>query len=683
MTKRLSVLLIGVCLGVLGQNPSVAMNVAVDGTFTDEVADVQGTWEGQFQVSRNNLRGSVTLTGLDAVDTVEVVGSIDGDQIAFNVVGDARVPGDFTARRDGNTLSGTFAVGNRRGRWQGAWRFAPGEPRPPFQAEAAEVEAIALPDTEAGFDADDPRAGCRLLQNEVMMGVMSPARAESLRRFCAGTAALAAPGWRTQWARSLRPLGRWVAAYWPAVGAVLAQPPESKDVDTSPESWSEITQTSPSIASIPAGVPFGDLLVAAYWDSRHGPAQRISISRSVNGGTNWDPQGAFDPANPLGTIDGEPAAAAARVGLSESVFVAYLGTAPTKNFIGVSRSTDLGLSWEAAVDVSANVAPSSINDKPEIIVDNSLGAGVTSPYAGNVYVCWTVLTGSESRVWFARSTNDGVSFGPALDLGVPGDRATNCSVEVGPAGDVYVGWWDFASDRNRMVVRRSTDGGASFQNPAFLSPPQTAVRPTQLCSSPGSNLPVLNGDVHALPAPSLAADKLYANTVYAVWDTVAAGSAEVLFSRSSDNGATWLATPVVLNASTTNDQFLPRVSTVEHPQPASVIRAMWYDRRDDAANVAVHVYSASSTDLGLTWSEEQITPVVSPLPQLSPNFDCEARDCVLSDTLTITNFNPENSNFLLGWTDTRDPSGPPGFECAPGRGTLGPDPDIRVTVVGC
>ena len=109
-------------------------------------------------------------------------------------------------------------------------------------------------------------------------------------------------------------------------------------------------------------------------------------------------------------------------------------------------------------------------DKVQIEVDK----GVNSPFAGNVYICWTRFTtsGSNNFVELATSTDGGRTFKTQkLSAGVHGSQF--CDIGVTRNGTVFVAWRQFEfnpqsaqAQRDAVVWVKSTDGGKSFTKPA-------------------------------------------------------------------------------------------------------------------------------------------------------------------------------------------------------------------------
>src|SRR5512132_2005135 len=101
-------------------------------------------------------------------------------------------------------------------------------------------------------------------------------------------------------------------------------------------------------------------------------------------------------------------------------------------------------------------------DKEALAVDTS----TTSPFNGNVYVCWARFTGSQNHLTVAYSQDHGETWGTSRFIGPQADvnNMQGCNLAVEPDGDVYVGYRTFDNNPSNsnpndsaIFVARSTD----------------------------------------------------------------------------------------------------------------------------------------------------------------------------------------------------------------------------------
>jgi hypothetical protein len=140
-----------------------------------------------------------------------------------------------------------------------------------------------------------------------------------------------------------------------------------------------------------------------------------------------------------------------------NLYVVWSGTS-------FSRSTDEGVTWDTAFTLS----DSGLNgDAPDLCVDRDGTVGVSALHH---------LTGDTALVTFDRSTNGGVSFGtdvivdtlvrnnvcPVDQIG-PGFTTIATDLTSGPfGGNIYLAWPDAHLGDADIVIRASTDGGATW-----------------------------------------------------------------------------------------------------------------------------------------------------------------------------------------------------------------------------
>ena len=230
------------------------------------------------------------------------------------------------------------------------------------------------------------------------------------------------------------------------------------------------------------------------------------------------------------------------------VFYAGLGfdrTAPPST-VTVNKGTfdaSGNLTWSAPTFINQTTSPSTLNDKEWITVDHNS----TSPFRDRVYVTWTRFifnahTGAyvQSPISEVHSSDGGKTFSsPQLIVGNvlygQGSHPT-----VGPDGTVYV-FWDGSTRLaalDSIWVVKSTDGGANWSKPVKVSDIVDIL--------PIANTAFRN---NSYPAATVAPN----GDIYATWSSLLSNStgglcpartntgchAAVLYSKSTDGGATW------------------------------------------------------------------------------------------------------------------------------------------------
>jgi hypothetical protein len=174
---------------------------------------------------------------------------------------------------------------------------------------------------------------------------------------------------------------------------------------------------------------------------------------------------------------------------SSNVYVAWQDDTLGDGDVLFRRSVDGGDSFGSAVNLGGNLG--------------LFGLAHVESSGSNVYVAWYDTSGNHD-VFLRRSVDGGASFDPVVNLSNnPGD-STGVDVEVS-GSEVYVSWQDETPGISDIFLRRSVDGGASFDPVVNLS------------NNPGDSF---RADV-----------ALLGSDVHAVWHDNTAGNMEVLYFR--------------------------------------------------------------------------------------------------------------------------------------------------------
>src|SRR5438132_4106069 len=134
--------------------------------------------------------------------------------------------------------------------------------------------------------------------------------------------------------------------------------------------------------------------------------------------------------------------------------------------MAVAKSTDGGKTYRSVTYFSEEGGTNHFNDKPMITADANPG----SPFRDNVYVAWDAASGGSTSggLRLGRSTDGGATFTVTRidDSHGPG-HVIAAQPFVGPNGEVYVAWNDYAA--NTIAFNRSFDGGATWDTPSVVA----------------------------------------------------------------------------------------------------------------------------------------------------------------------------------------------------------------------
>lgn len=239
--------------------------------------------------------------------------------------------------------------------------------------------------------------------------------------------------------------------------------------------------------------------------------------------------------------------------------------------ISVVKSADGGRTWMVAnqgqpLAIYTSSGLGRTADKQWMTAD----ANPTSPFAGSVYVGFTLFNGHSSEVWFSRSTDHGEHFSQPVKLSEAnndGPFNTYIFLAAAPDGSLYISYSSFPNSRKGEAdvwILKSADGGQTFSGPTLAARFSIVAALTNTTFRDGIsyNMTVNPVNGHVL----LALEVQNSNGI------------DVQLSESADGGQTF-SLPVFVNDSATindgTDQFQPTVAAGLD----GTVAVAFYDRR--------------------------------------------------------------------------------------------------------
>jgi|GEM_PF-2401314 len=373
-----------------------------------------------------------------------------------------------------------------------------------------------------------------------------------------------------------------------------------------------------------------------------------SYAYSVNNGTDWTYGGAL----PQGTLAWPPYCDP-WLAFDNDGYLYYVALSNTpagvngEIFVCVAEPDDdgmvgpLGFSIPQIVDAGARP-----NDKPAIAVDKTGGT-----YDGNIYVVWarnTVGTVNSDgfRIFLRRgertAETTAITWSAAQQVG-PENFTQGAQVAIGPNGQVYVAYQNQSSaglsTATSQLFSYSTDGGDTFTSGVFVS---SVTSVNQYLSGPYA------WARHA-SFPTLGVNPK-TGTIFIAWADRRNGDDDILLSKSTDGGVSWLSSPVRVNTDTSGngaDQWHPALTV----NSLGNIHIIFYDRRDDPNNEFTMLYHASSNDAGSTFSDSAMSDVATDPDLFTPNPSHS-----LGDYVGITSI---GTSVYASWGDGRNANAAP------------------------
>ena len=391
-----------------------------------------------------------------------------------------------------------------------------------------------------------------------------------------------------------------------AAGNSLSAPTAGVNVDVSnecgPQSETFITLNTQNAASLAGGSNEIFRLPMRGYSSSDGGATWAGVDLPL------------PPANGANGIDfgSDPTLAFDTQG---NVFYGYIvvffgnGNGINGTELAVARSSDGGKTYPSANFFSFSSGKDHFNDKPMIAADTNSG----SFFRDNVYLAWDAASGGSSSggVRFARSSDHGATFSiQRVDNPSGPGRAIAAIPFVGPNGEVYVAWNDYAA--NTIAFNRSLDGGATFGTPGVIA---SKSIPFDIA------IPAISFR-GALVYPTCDADRStgsHRGRLYCAWMDFASNglNTDIFSAFSDDRGSTWSAPRRVTDTpSGSADRFYPWLSV---DAVTGDVNISFYDTRNDTTGLRfmTDVYFTRSAD-GLNW----LSPNVRVTTASSNEHDC-------------------------------------------------------------
>lgn len=221
------------------------------------------------------------------------------------------------------------------------------------------------------------------------------------------------------------------------------------------------------------------------------------------------------------------------------------------------RSTDGGINWSADTNIT-NSNQTSAN--PSVAVEGSV-----------VHIVWEdtrIAPVSNSEIYYRRSTDNGVTWGPEFRLSSLPDFSEHPSVSV--SGQlVFVVWHDEMWGDLEVFCKRSTDGGTTW----------------------GADTRLTNGAGYSAHPSTV----ISGSNIHLVWFDDKDGNEEIYYKRSTDAGTSWGAESRLTNNTSKSDYPSIHIS-------GSFIHLVWREDRDGVSNT--EIYYKRSADEGVTWGAD-------------------------------------------------------------------------------
>jgi hypothetical protein len=358
----------------------------------------------------------------------------------------------------------------------------------------------------------------------------------------------------------------------------------------------------------------GNTVVSAFNDSRTAPSCYAGGSTSTNAGVTFSNLNLRPFCAGHGTNFGDPNVVYnRRLG---NFYDVDLASGCGGQGLGVWTSSD-GITW--AVGVCAHTGTS--DDRNSMAVDNN----PASPFYGRMYISYNNFATANADLQVVYSDNGTTWIGPVTaHTGTPFMR--DVQITAASDGDVFLAGMDeggggFNPRTNHMF--RSTNGGVSYTDIVMGAAVPAAGVGT--CGGYFATMFAVNpfwrhmgwGNPGAGPS----------NVVHYVFAQHGAGAdvADIMYTRSIDNGTTWSAPVKIDGDTTTRKNWQPSLSI--SPSRGDFL-ITWYDQRATTGD-NYQIWGRRSTNNGASFGAPfMVSDVTTPLPQQNdPNVNsCYAGD---------------------------------------------------------
>jgi hypothetical protein len=355
------------------------------------------------------------------------------------------------------------------------------------------------------------------------------------------------------------------------------------------------------------------------------------VSVSLNGGKSFTDLGLLNPGtDPANFLSGDPVVTCNSS--SQFYYSSILATAtppdPQGNrnplsAISVSSSSTGGVSWGNPAVAIAKDGFSHILDKPWMTLDpiNPLRLFVTyTDFDFSFPTTGTCANDSRIAIELVSSADGGHTWSAPVvideECGASFNGVQGSNVIVSPGGKVHVAYEFYPSliPNNEIHIVTSSNHGQSFGKIVVVNSEVV----------PNGSGGLLQGGFRNNEFPQLAVDRSNGSSrgiIYVVWSdgrnnqvvdiispTGIYAYPDVLVSKSTNHGESF-SQPIPVSptpgdfSGNGRDQFFPGVAVDKNGH----VGVCYYDRREDPNNTVIDRYCSVSTNLGATWTEQQVS----------------------------------------------------------------------------
>jgi len=333
---------------------------------------------------------------------------------------------------------------------------------------------------------------------------------------------------------------------------------------------------------------------------------------TFNTGVSWD--GSVEGTG--GTNQGDPAACIGSNGM-------YFVGAIRENGQAVAHSFDLGETWTMVQVAPGPPGFNSLLDKNHLWIDNSLTSLYNGNLYNAWTYFGNGADDSEIQISVSSDNGLSWSSAVNISSNInAGSHNQGVNIQTGPYGEVYVLWTvydNWPADENAMGFTQSLDGGNSWSPATRIISNIRGIRNTTTGKNQRMNsFPSMAVDI----SEGVRRGTIYAVWPnIGVPGTNEGPDADIYMIKSINAGATW-SEPTRVNQDEPGNGYKHYFSWITCDPISGVLSVVFYDDRDVGGN-QVEVFCSNSTDGGETWEDFKVSDVAftpSPIPGLAGGY---------------------------------------------------------------
>ncbi len=247
---------------------------------------------------------------------------------------------------------------------------------------------------------------------------------------------------------------------------------------------------------------------------------------------------------------------------------------------------------------------------------NDESGEVVAASGSNRFVVWTDETLGNFEIFFRRSTDNGATWKPTVNLSNNPGGSVEVQLAVS-ASSVFVIWnqYDASGDVSDVLFRRSGDNGATWKPVVNISEKNAGDAFNPVIEALGTDVVIvwadttLNSEILLKrsgdggttwgPIVNVSNDTpgsydpqvtLFGSNIYVVWQGYRSGNLDIFLRKSPDHGATWKSTFNISKGSPASYEPLVAVAS-------SNVYVVWREGGE--------TFLRRSTDGGATWKSSQ------------------------------------------------------------------------------